>query len=126
MYSDRPGSWLRLIACRSMTWCCLRRSLTRGRLLTSLSLWWFEQLADVMPNHVISATAVPAEFEGRAVRFSRSTSSRLSALLVVTLLGWAGTHTRRRGRSLVLRSRQGFVREIGLAAGVHADYEDCA
>lgn len=40
----------------------------KGKLLTSLSLWWFEQLADVMPNHVISATDVPAEFEGRAVR----------------------------------------------------------
>jgi phosphoribosylaminoimidazole-succinocarboxamide synthase len=38
----------------------------KGKLLTSLSLWWFEQLADVMPNHVISATDVPAEFEGRA------------------------------------------------------------
>jgi phosphoribosylaminoimidazole-succinocarboxamide synthase len=28
----------------------------KGKLLTSLSLWWVEQLAHVMPNHVISAT----------------------------------------------------------------------
>jgi len=39
----------------------------KGALLTQLSLWWFEQLADV-PNHVISATDVPAEFAGRAIR----------------------------------------------------------
>ncbi|WP_061294956.1 phosphoribosylaminoimidazolesuccinocarboxamide synthase [Herbidospora cretacea] len=40
----------------------------KGKVLTQLSLWWFEQLKDVVPNHVISATDVPAEFEGRAVR----------------------------------------------------------
>lgn len=43
----------------------------KGRLLTQLSLWWFEQLADVAPNHVISATDVPAEFAGRAIRCRR-------------------------------------------------------
>ncbi|WP_434974853.1 phosphoribosylaminoimidazolesuccinocarboxamide synthase [Streptosporangium saharense] len=43
----------------------------KGKILTRLSLWWFEQLADVVPNHVISATDVPAEFEGRAVRCRR-------------------------------------------------------
>jgi phosphoribosylaminoimidazole-succinocarboxamide synthase len=40
----------------------------KGALLTQLSLWWFEQLADVVPNHVISGTDVPAEWAGRAVR----------------------------------------------------------
>jgi phosphoribosylaminoimidazole-succinocarboxamide synthase len=43
----------------------------KGKLLTALSLWWFEQLADVVPNHVISATDVPASFAGRAVRCRR-------------------------------------------------------
>jgi phosphoribosylaminoimidazole-succinocarboxamide synthase len=43
----------------------------KGRLLTALSLWWFEQLADVVPNHVISADDVPAEFAGRAIRCRR-------------------------------------------------------
>ncbi|HZN18819.1 MAG TPA: phosphoribosylaminoimidazolesuccinocarboxamide synthase [Micromonosporaceae bacterium] len=43
----------------------------KGRLLTALSLWWFEQLADVVPNHVISATDVPAGLAGRAVRCRR-------------------------------------------------------
>ncbi|WP_433180410.1 phosphoribosylaminoimidazolesuccinocarboxamide synthase [Actinoallomurus sp. CA-150999] len=43
----------------------------KGKILTRLSLWWFEQLADVMPNHVISADDVPAEWAGRAIRCRR-------------------------------------------------------
>jgi phosphoribosylaminoimidazole-succinocarboxamide synthase len=43
----------------------------KGELLTALSLWWFGQLGDVMPNHVISASDVPAEFAGRAIRCQR-------------------------------------------------------
>jgi phosphoribosylaminoimidazole-succinocarboxamide synthase len=43
----------------------------KGKILTQLSLWWFEQLSDVVPNHVISATDVPPEWAGRAVRVQR-------------------------------------------------------
>jgi phosphoribosylaminoimidazole-succinocarboxamide synthase len=43
----------------------------KGAILTRLSLWWFAQLADLVPNHVISATDVPAEFAGRAIRCQR-------------------------------------------------------
>jgi phosphoribosylaminoimidazole-succinocarboxamide synthase len=43
----------------------------KGKILTQLSLWWFDQLADVAPNHVRSATDVPAEWAGRAVRCER-------------------------------------------------------
>ncbi len=43
----------------------------RGAILTQLSLWWFERLADLVPNHVISATRVPAEWAGRAIRVRR-------------------------------------------------------
>jgi phosphoribosylaminoimidazole-succinocarboxamide synthase len=43
----------------------------KGALLTQLSLWWFDRLADVVPNHVISATDVPAGWAGRAVRCRR-------------------------------------------------------
>ncbi|MCZ9327938.1 phosphoribosylaminoimidazolesuccinocarboxamide synthase [Nocardia farcinica] len=39
----------------------------KGALLTQLSNWWFEFFADI-PNHIVSATDVPAEFAGRAVR----------------------------------------------------------
>lgn len=45
----------------------------KGKILTQLSLWWFEQLADVVPNHIISATDVPEEWAGRAVRCQRLT-----------------------------------------------------
>jgi phosphoribosylaminoimidazole-succinocarboxamide synthase len=38
----------------------------KGAILTQLSLWWFERLADVVANHVLS-TDVPAEVAGRAV-----------------------------------------------------------
>jgi len=38
----------------------------KGRILTQLSLWWFERLAGVVANHVLS-TDVPAELAGRAV-----------------------------------------------------------
>jgi phosphoribosylaminoimidazole-succinocarboxamide synthase len=43
----------------------------KGKILTQLSLWWFEQLSDVLPNHVISSTDVPAEWAGRAIRCER-------------------------------------------------------
>jgi phosphoribosylaminoimidazole-succinocarboxamide synthase len=35
----------------------------KGRVLTQLSLFWFDQLRDVVPNHVISATEFPAPFD---------------------------------------------------------------
>lgn len=43
----------------------------KGKLLTALSLWWFDQLADLMPNHVVSADDVPSEWAGRAIRCQR-------------------------------------------------------
>jgi phosphoribosylaminoimidazole-succinocarboxamide synthase len=43
----------------------------KGRILTQLSLWWFDRLADITPNHVISATDVPQEWAGRAIRCQR-------------------------------------------------------
>ena len=38
----------------------------KGEVLTRMSLWWFEQLADLVPNHVVS-TDVPEQVRGRAV-----------------------------------------------------------
>jgi phosphoribosylaminoimidazole-succinocarboxamide synthase len=38
----------------------------KGEILTRMSLWWFEQLADLVPTHVLSAD-VPAAVAGRAV-----------------------------------------------------------
>ena len=42
----------------------------KGKVLTQLSLWWFEQLVDIIPNHVIS-TQVPESVAGRAVLVKR-------------------------------------------------------
>ncbi len=44
----------------------------KGAILTRMSLWWFDQLADLVPHHVRSAGpgpsgGVPAGLEGRAV-----------------------------------------------------------
>ena len=38
----------------------------KGEILTRMSLWWFDQLADLVPGHVVS-TDVPASVAGRAV-----------------------------------------------------------
>src|ERR1700709_1308667 len=40
----------------------------KGAVLTGMSLWWFEQLADVIPNHVVSADVAdyPADFAPHA------------------------------------------------------------
>jgi phosphoribosylaminoimidazole-succinocarboxamide synthase len=43
----------------------------KGKILTQLSLWWFEQLGDVAAHHVISSTDVPAKWAGRAIRCRR-------------------------------------------------------
>jgi phosphoribosylaminoimidazole-succinocarboxamide synthase len=38
----------------------------KGEILTRMSLWWFDQLADLVPNHVVS-TEVPDGVRSRAV-----------------------------------------------------------
>src|ERR1700675_1838415 len=35
----------------------------KGRVLTQLSMFWFELLRDVIPNHVLSATEFPPPFD---------------------------------------------------------------
>lgn len=44
----------------------------KGRVLTQLSLFWFNLLRDVIPNHVLSATEFPAPFD----RFSEELAGR--------------------------------------------------
>jgi phosphoribosylaminoimidazole-succinocarboxamide synthase len=38
----------------------------KGEILTRMSLWWFEQVADLVPNHIVS-TEVPDAVRNRAV-----------------------------------------------------------
>jgi phosphoribosylaminoimidazole-succinocarboxamide synthase len=42
----------------------------KGEILTRMSLWWFDQLTDLVPNHVVS-TDVPESVRGRAVVCAR-------------------------------------------------------
>ncbi len=42
----------------------------KGAVLTQLSLWWFDQLADLIPHHVLD-TAVPRRVAGRALTVRR-------------------------------------------------------
>ncbi|HZZ96265.1 MAG TPA: phosphoribosylaminoimidazolesuccinocarboxamide synthase [Jatrophihabitantaceae bacterium] len=41
----------------------------KGRILTAMSVWWFGQLAEIVPSHLLSATdpAIPATWRGRAI-----------------------------------------------------------
>ncbi|MER7677245.1 phosphoribosylaminoimidazolesuccinocarboxamide synthase [Streptomyces sp. NPDC096934] len=42
----------------------------KGRVLTQLSLWWFDKLADLVPHHVLSTElppGAPAEWAGRTL-----------------------------------------------------------
>ena len=48
----------------------------KGRVLTQLSLFWFETLRDVVPNHVLSASEFPAP----ARQISRAIGGPLHAL----------------------------------------------
>jgi phosphoribosylaminoimidazole-succinocarboxamide synthase len=38
----------------------------KGKILTSLSQWWFSRLTDIVPNHLVDA-AIPEQFAGRAM-----------------------------------------------------------
>jgi phosphoribosylaminoimidazole-succinocarboxamide synthase len=38
----------------------------KGEVLTALSLWWFDQVRDIVPNHTVEAD-VPNEVKGRAM-----------------------------------------------------------
>ena len=58
----------------------------KGEVLTRLSLWWFDQLADLVPNHVIS-TDVPAAVAGRGVLVRRLTMLKVEAIARAYLTG---------------------------------------
>ncbi|GAB3748063.1 phosphoribosylaminoimidazolesuccinocarboxamide synthase [Microlunatus parietis] len=69
IYTDRPGEILLVASDRVSTYDVVHPTPIpdKGKVLTALSLWWFEQFADV-PNHVLSVTDVPEQFAGRAMR----------------------------------------------------------
>ncbi|MDP1721527.1 MAG: phosphoribosylaminoimidazolesuccinocarboxamide synthase [Candidatus Nanopelagicaceae bacterium] len=68
LYSDAAGRLLMVTSDRisAFDWVLPTAIPTKGAVLTQLSLFWFEQLKSIVPNHVISLD-VPAEVKGRAV-----------------------------------------------------------
>jgi phosphoribosylaminoimidazole-succinocarboxamide synthase len=85
----------------------------KGRVLTALSVWWFEQLAPVLlsfgaSHHLISATDVPSEVAGRAMLVRR-----LSMLPVECVArGYLS------GSGTVEYQRTGSIRDVALPAGL--------
>jgi phosphoribosylaminoimidazole-succinocarboxamide synthase len=45
----------------------------KGRVLTALSVWWFDRLSDLVPHHLVAVDdpAIPAEWRGRAMLVRR-------------------------------------------------------
>jgi phosphoribosylaminoimidazole-succinocarboxamide synthase len=68
----------------------------KGKILTQLSLWWFERLADVVPNHLVDAP-VPAEFAGRAMACRKLDMVPVECVARGYLAGSAVTEYRRGG-----------------------------
>jgi len=73
----------------------------KGKVLTKLSLWWFERLADLVPNQLVQAPAdvpVPPEFAGRAMAVRPLRMVQAECVARGYLAGSGLTEYRRDGR----------------------------
>jgi phosphoribosylaminoimidazole-succinocarboxamide synthase len=85
----------------------------KGKVLTRLSVWWFDQLAPVLSSfgashHLISASDVPAETAGRAMLVQRLEMLPVECVARGYLSG-SGT---------VEYSRTGSIRDVALPPGL--------
>ena len=85
----------------------------KGAVLTRLSVWWFDQLADVLAafgatHHLLSATDVPAEVAGRAMLVRRLEMAPVECVARGYLSG-SGT---------VEYRRAGAIQDVVLPAGL--------
>ena len=66
----------------------------KGAVLTQMSVFWFELLADICPNHFLS-TDVPAEVAGRAIRVRRLDMYPVECVVrgYLSGSGWRGYRT---------------------------------
>jgi phosphoribosylaminoimidazole-succinocarboxamide synthase len=63
----------------------------KGKVLTGLSVFWFERIADIVPHHLISATeGVPDEVRGRAIVVKKLTMVPVECVVrgYITGSGW--------------------------------------
>jgi phosphoribosylaminoimidazole-succinocarboxamide synthase len=83
----------------------------KGRVLTQLSLWWFSQLDDLVPNHVVSTqlpAGCPADWAGRALVVERLHMYAVECVARGYLTG----------SGLADYRRDGAVCEVALPAGL--------
>jgi phosphoribosylaminoimidazole-succinocarboxamide synthase len=81
----------------------------KGKVLTGLSVFWFERLRDIVANHVISATdGVPEDVRGRALRVKKLAMLPVECVVrgYITGSGWKDY------------GRTGAVSGIALPAGL--------
>ncbi len=75
----------------------------KGRVLTALSAFWFDHVADLLPNHVISVdpadfpAAARPEADGRAMLVRRTDPVRMECIARGYLFGGAWAEYRERG-----------------------------
>ena len=80
----------------------------KGAVLTQLSLWWFDQLADLVPHHVVS-TEVPAAVAGRAVLVRRLEMLPVECVARAYLTGGGLNEYRADGHVSGVRLPEGLV-----------------
>ena len=92
LYTNETGNLLIVASDRisAFDWVLPTEIPNKGAVLTQLSLWWFEQLKHLVPNHIISAD-VPAEVAGRAVIAKPLTMYPIECVVrgYLTGSGWA-------------------------------------
>jgi phosphoribosylaminoimidazole-succinocarboxamide synthase len=83
----------------------------KGVVLTQLSLWWFDQLRDLVPNHVVSAVApeVPADVLGRAMVCRRLDMFPVECVVRGYLTGSGLVEYRTNGAVTGIRLPEGLV-----------------
>ncbi|MGW3651988.1 phosphoribosylaminoimidazolesuccinocarboxamide synthase [Streptomyces sp. NPDC000878] len=72
LYQNEAGDLVMVASDRisAFDWVLRTEIPDKGRVLTQLSLWWFDQLADLAPNHVLSTElppGAPADWAGRTL-----------------------------------------------------------
>ncbi|MYT25411.1 phosphoribosylaminoimidazolesuccinocarboxamide synthase [Streptomyces sp. SID7760] len=72
LYRDGDGNLVMVASDRmsAYDWVLPTEIPDKGRVLTQLSLWWFDQLRDLVPNHVIGTDlpeGAPADWAGRTL-----------------------------------------------------------
>lgn len=72
LYQNAAGDLIMVASDRTSAydWVLPTEILDKGRVLTQLSLWWFDQLSDLAPHHVLSTelpAGAPADWAGRTL-----------------------------------------------------------